>query len=187
MHTLRARKKLLRNDDGTTALEFAFIAPVFMLIVMGIIEFSIIMFTQALMESATSNTARTGKTGYSLAGLSREQQLINSVATATSALLDPNHLTVSMKVYSSFDSVGDPEPYNDTNHNGMYNTGEPYTDVNGNGQWDNDMASAGAGNANDIVVYTVSYPWHIMTPIISRIIGDTFTISARSVVKNEPW
>lgn len=187
MQSKNTRRKIIRDNEGTTALEFAMITPVFMLIMMGIIEFSLVMFTQAIMESATGNTARTGKTGYSEGQLSREQQLINSVATRTSALLDPTKLTVSMRVYPSFDSVNDPEPYTDSNHNGMYNSGEPYTDVNGNGQWDNDMASAGAGNANDIVVYTVSYPWRIMTPILSNIMGTTYNVSARAVVKNEPW
>lgn len=187
MQQIGPRKNVLGNNDGATAIEFAFIAPVMLLIMMGIIEFSLIMFTQAIMESATGNTARTGRTGYAVPGMSREQQLINSVATATSALLNPNHLSVTMQVYPSFDRVNDPEPYTDSNHNGMYNSGEPYTDINGNGQWDQDMAAAGAGGANDIVVYTVSYPWHVTTPIINRIIGTTFTISARSVVKNEPW
>lgn len=181
------RRRLLTSKDGLTTVEFAFIAPVMMLLMMGIIEFSMIMFTQAVMESATSNTARMGKTGYTAPGLTRQQQLINNVAARTAGLLDQNHITVTMKTYDSFDNVDDPEPFIDANSNGMYNPGETYTDINGNGQWDQDMSSAGAGNANDIVVYTVTYPWPVTTPLVNTIIGSIFNISARMVVKNEPW
>jgi hypothetical protein len=179
--------RLLKDRDGITALEFAFVSPVMLLLMMGVIEFSMIMFTQAVMESATGNTARMGKTGFTAPGVSRQDQLVNNVIARTAGLLDPNLIDVDTTTYPSFDSVHDPEPYIDSNGNGMYSAGEPYTDINGNGQWDEDMGSAGAGNANDIVVYTVSYPWSITTPVISAIIGNVYTINARTVVKNEPW
>jgi hypothetical protein len=67
--------------------------------------------------------------------------------------------------------------------------GETYTDVNGNGNWDPDEGSSGSGNAGDVVVYTVSYPWTITTPIMSSLIGanGTYAITAHAVVKNEPY
>ncbi len=182
------RLLLSRNDDGTTAIEFAMLSPVMLLFILGIIEFSLIMFTQTVMESATSTTARIGKTGaVDGSSLSREEQLIENVASRTAGLLDRENIQVSMTTYSAFNNVNRPEPFIDANGNGFYNTGETYTDINGNGQWDEDMGSAGAGQANDIVVYTVSYPWPIMTPIVSSILGNSFPLTARTVVKNEPW
>jgi hypothetical protein len=62
-----------------------------------------------------------------------------------------------------------------------------FIDINGNGSWDADMGQAGLGNPGDVVVYTVSYPWPIVTPIISAIIGSTYTITTRTVVRNEPY
>lgn len=186
-HNNAHRRGLLGNNEGIAALEFALIAPTFILIIMGVIEFSLIMFTQATIESATSNTARMGKTGYTAPGVTRQQMLIDNVAERTAGLLDPANISVTMTTYSSFDNVNDPEPYLDDNGNGFFDPGETYTDINGNGQWDQDMGAAGAGAANEIVVYTVSYPWPITTPIVSAIIGDTFPINGRMVVKNEPW
>ena len=181
------RPRMLRDERGITTLEFAFLAPVLMLFIMGIIEFSLIMFTQAVMESATGNTARMGKTGFTTPGITRQQQLINNVVSRTAGFLDPNKISVNMRVYPNFDNVNDPEPYTDANGNGHHDNGETYTDINGNGQWDEDMGAAGAGNAKDVVVYTVSYPWPIMTPVIKAIIGNTFNVTARTVVKNEPF
>jgi Flp pilus assembly protein TadG len=187
-HRPYLRSQFYHNQHGTTAIEFAMLSPVIILFILGIIEFALIMFTQTVMESATGITARTGKTGdVNSSSLSREEQLIENVANRTAGLLDRNSLTVTMTTYSTFNNVDRPEPFIDANGNGFYNNGETYTDVNGNGQWDEDMGVAGAGGANDIVVYTVSYPWQIFTPVVSTIIGQTLVLSARTVVKNEPW
>ena len=180
-------QKLHRNQQGVTALEFAMVAPVLVLFMMGIVEFSLIMFVSGVMEAATSSTSRLGKTGYTAPGSSRQDQIIANITNMTTGLLDPSKLVVTTKVYSSFSNIGKPEPFIDSNGNNAYNTGESYSDVNGNGQWDADMAQAGLGNANDIVVYTATYPWSIATPVISSIIGTVFPISARMAVKNEPY
>jgi TadE-like protein len=179
--------RLLRSARGVTTLEFAFIAPILFLFIMGIVEFSLIMFVLATMESATDFTARTGKTGYTAAGLSREQTIINSIQSRTAGLLDPTKIVITYTIYPSFNNVNGPEPFTDTNHNGVYDEGEPFVDINGNGVWDADMGAAGLGNPGDVVVYNVSYPWHIMTPIVSVLTGDPYMLTVRTVVKNEPF
>ncbi len=182
----RLTSSLVRCDSGVTTLEFALIAPVFLLMVMGIIEFAMIMFTAVVLESATNETSRLGKTGYIAPGSTRQQEIINNVISHTTGLLDPNKITVSTEVYANFNNIGQPEPCL-TQKCGGGVAGTDYVDVNGNGHWDQDMGAAGLGNAGDVVVYTVSYPWSIMTPIVSAVIGNTLTLTARTVVRNEPY
>jgi hypothetical protein len=175
-------------ERGIAALEFAFVMPVFVLILMGIIEFSLIMFTSAVLESATNNTARLGKTGYTEANMTREQLIIANIKARTTGLLDPAKIAINTEVYATFPEVGQPEPcITPSNPPCSGIAGTNYVDVNGNGQWDADMAAAGHGAAGDVVVYTASYPWPIFTPGIQLLIGNTFTISSRTVVKNEPF
>lgn len=184
----QSRTTLLRDKSGITALEFALIMPVFLLMVMGIIEFSSIMFTTAVMESATNITSRLGKTGYVAEGTTREQQIIDSVANRTAGLLDPQKITIESKAYTNFDKIGQPEPCLSPNVSPCPGTpGVNFVDINGNGTWDADMGKAGLGNAGDVVVYTVTYPWPVMTPLIGSIIGNTFNITVRTVVRNEPY
>lgn len=186
LHTAR---RFGRDHQGVSALEFAILAPVLLLILFGVLEFAMIMLLTNILENATAITSRLGKTGYSEAGSSRSATILDAVKARAGNLIDPEQLSISSKYYAQFDQIGDAEPWNDTNHNGVPDPGE-YTDVNGNGHWDADMGTAGYGNAEDIVVYTVSYPWPIMTPIMREIIGDTngnFTIRAHAVVKNEPY
>lgn len=178
----------LRDESGIAALEFAMITPVLLLMLMGIIEFSMIMFTTAVMESATNITSRLGKTGYVAEGSTREQQILDSVAHRTAGLLDPEKITIDSKIYSDFSKIGQPEPCLDPTSSPCPGTsGVNFVDINGNGMWDADMGKAGLGEAGDVVVYTVSYPWPIMTPFIGSIIGNPFTLTVRTVVRNEPY
>jgi Flp pilus assembly protein TadG len=177
-------------EAGVTAVEFAIIAPVLLLLLMGILEFALIMLAANVLESATTISARLGSTGFATGGgISRQQTILNSIDAHAGTLLNVNNVTITSESYTQYDQIGQPEPYTDTNHNGQYDPGEPYVDVNGNGQWDADMGTAGLGNSGDIVVYTVSYPWAIMTPIMSNLIGTggIYTITTHAVVKNEPY
>lgn len=181
--------RLGRDRDGVTAIEFAVLAPTFMLILMGVIEFAMIMMMYNIMEGATAISSRLGSTGYTADGLTRQQTIINVITDRAGSLVDPTKLTVTSKFYKQFDQIGDPEPFIDSNHNGGRDAGETYTDVNGNGQWDSDMGASGYGSAGDIVVYSVTYPWPIVTPIISELISTdgNFNITTHAVVKNEPY
>lgn len=170
-------------------IEFAFIAPVLMLFICGIVELSLVMYVQSVIEGATTLTSRLGKTGYIEGGQSRETTIMNALQVRAGTFLDPTKVTITSKFYGQFDQIGDEEPYIDTDHDGRYDTGETYTDVNGNGHWDADMAAQGYGDANDIVVYTVTYPWKINTPMVSQFFSNDgeLTLSASAVVKNEPY
>jgi Flp pilus assembly pilin Flp len=186
----RVFSRFTRARDGVTAVEFALLAPVLMLMMFGIIEFSLIMVAYNTMEGATAISSRLGKTGYTASGLTRQQTIINAIDDRAGSLIDISRITVASKFYKQYDQINDPEPYIDANGNSSYDAGENYTDINGNGAWDADMGSSGYGSAGDVVVYTVSYPWALMTPIISRIIGNeagAITITTHAVVKNEPY
>jgi Flp pilus assembly pilin Flp len=182
-------RRFRHSQSGVTAIEFAIIAPVLMLLLMGIVEFALLMMVYNVMEGATSISSRLGKTGFSAAGVTRAQTILNSIDARVGDIIDSQKLTVTSKFYKQFDQINDPEPYIDTNGNGSHDSGETYTDINGNGQWDSDMGSSGYGSAGDVVVYSASYPWPITTPIMRELIGTDgiFTITTRAVVKNEPY
>ena len=128
-------------------------------------------------------------------------------------LIDLDEATITTSVYTSFSVIEDGEPYTDLPDipnagdppNGQYDgpgtagapaAGEPFSDMNCNGVRDGPGASdTGVGDAGDIVVYTVTYYWNIMTPIIGQWLGEPdpdnagryrIPMSASVVVKNEP-
>ena len=182
------RNSFKGGNKGTAAVEFALIAPILCLFLFAIIEISVVMVANGILESAVRQAARAGLTGYTPVGLTRDAYILQQVK-ANLIFLDQTKLTMTNKVYQDFPNIGQPEPFTDSNGNGIYNLGEPFTDMNGNGQWDSDMGASGAGAAGAVVVYKVTYPWKIVTPMLSKFFSSTgdFNISASMVVRNEPF
>jgi len=185
-----ARPRLWRRaaeDGGKAAIEFAFIAPVFLGMIGAIMEFSGIMFIQALLEGSAREASRYGITGAFPEGISRAEMIEQIVEENTFGLVDTDELHMEILVYDSFSAVGQPEPFTDENGNGFYDVGEPFSDINGNGAWDDDMGASGLGGPGDVVVYRMSYDWPIMIPLFRPFFGDTVTLRANIAVRNEPF
>ena len=52
------KQKLLKNQEGATAVEFALVLPFLLLILFGIIEFSVILYNKAMLTNACREGAR---------------------------------------------------------------------------------------------------------------------------------
>jgi len=152
----------IRHRDGVAALEFALIAPILLLLLMGTVEFSILMYVQSVMEGAAYNASRLGKTGYAASGQTRLQNVLATINARIGGLVDTSQMNVSAISYGSWSQVPQNAPASNVQNLG------------------------GAGN---VVVYTLSYPWHIATPLMQAFLGTngTYTIQVRAVVQNEPF
>jgi len=180
--------KVQRNDDGSAAIEFAFTAPLLIMTIVAIMEFSMILFLNASLEGSLRDAARFGSTGYQPTGVDREAVIIQKIKDATLGLVTIDADNVTTLAYTDFSEVGQPEPWIDDNPaNGVYDVGESYTDVNGNGQWDADMGTPGLGGACDIVVYRVETQWHLLLGLLADYIGKPITLEASTAVRNEPF
>ncbi len=181
--------RLVRNEQGVTAIEFAVLGPVLLTMMIGIIELAMLFFVQHTIENATFNVSRMGKTGYVALESTREETIRQYLEQRTFGLLDADDIAIESKAYSGYAKVGQAEPYTDANANGQHDAGENYTDVNGNSQYDEDQGAVGQGEASEVVLYTITYPWQMITPIMNEFIGDNgaYVISATVVVKNEPY
>ncbi|MDE1915673.1 MAG: pilus assembly protein [Sphingomonadales bacterium] len=56
-------KQLASNEDANTALEFAFVAPAFIALILGTLHIALIYFAQAGLQSAVESAARLITTG----------------------------------------------------------------------------------------------------------------------------
>lgn len=197
LNTGRVRRSALRSlvcraagDRGAaTAIEFALIAPVLFILMLGTVELGLCFTADILLRNATSSAARLGRTGYVAASTTRDAMVLAQITQEAGALLTPSKLTVTSKAYGGFDDIGKPEPFTDVNGNGKRDDGESYTDVNGNGKYDLDRGKDGLGGTSQIVIYTVTYPWSFFTPLVGRMISSTGTIllTATAVIQNEPY
>lgn len=187
LRRLRRLRQLRRRQDGAVAVEFSLVLFPLLMLVLGAIEFGIVLFIGSTLESAVLEASRYGITGNEQSGFTREQRVRQIVADRTLGLLDMDKLDIDTLVYQSFGDIGQPEPFTDNNGNGVYDQGDTFTDINGNGVWDSDMGLAGLGGPGDVVVYRIGYEWGIITPFVQKAVTDSITHEASIAVRNEPF
>jgi Flp pilus assembly protein TadG len=81
-HRVGARLRgLLRDTSGITGLEFAMIGPIFLLMVMAVLENGFTLWTQSVLDNATRDASRLLQTGQSQSGgTSFATQLCNEIS-----------------------------------------------------------------------------------------------------------
>ena len=183
---MRSVANLRPDQNGVIAVEFALVAPVLMLMLMGLFDLSYNMYTTQMLQGAIENAARNS----SIEGaVGKEAQLDAMVTTAVRAVAPTATLSFTRRAYSSFTKAGRPEDFTDVDSDGVCSKGEPFEDANGNGKWDTDGGKTGFGGARDAVLYTVVVKYQRPFPIAGLIPGQskTFTLSAATVLRNQPY
>lgn len=176
---------LPRDERGATLVEFAMVAPVLVLAVLGLMDMGYNYYIQAQLQGTVQQAARNATLERALTATS---DIDASVAEAVRKIVPSASLQFARSSYSSFADVERPEDFSDLDGNGRCNDGEPFEDANGNGTWDQDRGAQGMGGARDAVLYevTVSYPRAFG---IAGLIGlpTTFTTHSTTVLRNQPW
>lgn len=183
---MNSRPFLLRAcERGAVALEFALIAPVLTLMLVGLFEVGHGLYTRTQLQGAIQNAARSST--IEGAG-SKAAQIDQAVTAAVRAIMPSATLTFNRKSYASFSNVAQPEDFKDLDGNGTCNNGEQFEDANGNGTWDLDRGRTGFGGARDVVLYSVgiSYP---RTFGAARMFGfsENVQFTATTVLRNQPF
>lgn len=183
-------RRLARNRAGAVALEFAFVFPVFLTMIVAIMEMANHYVIGAVLESAALEASRYGITGQNFSedptDTTRAEAIDRIIRENTYNVMDPDDLVVDTLVYDNFDSYGEPEPYDDANGNGQFDAGEDYVDINGNGQWDEDQGRADLGGAGAIVVYRIRYESPGLTGLLGPFL-EGFKHQTIIAVRNEPY
>ncbi len=182
---MRRARTLSVDTRGATLVEFALIAPVLLMMLLGMFELGYNFYMQAQLQGAVQRAARSSTVQAS----SGNTHAIDDRVTAAVRAIVPNAtMTFSRRAYASFGDVDRAEDYTDVDDDGACNNGEPFEDANGNGVWDDDRGQLTGGGARDAVLYTVqvSYPRAFAA---AQMVGlsPTFTSEAVTVLRNQPW
>lgn len=178
--------RLKRDRDGVSAVEFAMIAPLLLLTLLGLFDLAHNMYTSSMLQGAIQQAARNS----TIEGAAGSSAALDGIVTRAVTRIAPGaKLTFSRKAYTNFADVSRPEDFTDVNSDGSCNLGEPFEDVNGNGSWDADRGTDGFGGARDAVLYKVTVTYPRAFPIARLMPGqsDTMTISSATVLRNQPY
>jgi Flp pilus assembly protein TadG len=179
LRKLRNRKKL--GTDGSIAIEFAFIAPAFLMLLFGILEVSLSWFGGLVLENGMQEVARMIRTGQVAAASMTQAQFRQQLCNRISGLLScaSDRLYIDVRATTTFGATTFPNPLNP---NGTFNTAMTNYNVG---------VSSKVSGVNSIVLVRAFYVWHISTPFIGQLIANMPNndrlLSASATFRNEPF
>lgn len=180
---LRLARRLCADTAGVTIVEFAIIAPVFLLMLVGMLDVGQMIYGKAILNGAVESAARSSS--LETADTSEaDAMVLDRVGTVLPGVT----IASTRSSYYDFADIERAEQWNDADGNGACNDGEAFTDENGNGGWDEDIGLEGNGGANDVVIYTVaaSYDPVFKVPFMPEQWAAR-TIEASALRKNQPY
>ncbi|WOK36968.1 pilus assembly protein [Sphingomonas sp. C3-2] len=182
---MRRLASLHRARSGSTAIEFAILAPVFLMTLMGLLELGYQTYISSVLDGAMNDAGRSSTLED---GASQVNNIDQRVKDRILEMAPGATFESSRKAYSNFADVGKPEPFNDLNGDGVRDENECYEDINGNGAFDLDRGKDGQGGADDIVNYTMTVTYPPIVPL-GKLIGwsSSNTASATTVLRNQPF
>lgn len=172
--TLRAAARFfsapLRDDRGSALVEFALVAPLFMLLLVGTIEVAIMFFASSVIEGATKEAARQIRTG-------QVQQSADPLAAFQAKLcgdlvgvIDCNEVVFTVQTFSNFSAVSMPLEYDE----------------------DGEIINPGffPGGSTAITVVRAVYRWDFMTPMMEQVLPGGLAghlLVSTVAFQNEPY
>lgn len=179
-------RQIRRNSDGATLTEFGFVAPVLILMIMGIFDMAHTQYTTALINGAMQKAGR----DLTLESAGSSESAIDARVISQVSNVVPDSATVTLTKLSHFDfsDIAEAEDFNDEDGDGICNNNEVFVDANGNGQWDADRGEAGIGGARDAVLYTATVSYPRLFPMASLAgLNENVVLEASTVLRNQPF
>ncbi len=176
-------RRLISEPKGAAAVEFALVAPVFLMLILEIFDLGQMAYGKSVLSGAVEKAARdsTLETTSTL-------QADTMVKRAVLPIIPNADITTTRTSYYDFNDIGRAEKWNDGNNNGLCDNSESFVDENGNGDWDADIGIGGNGGASDVVVYTVNVTYSpiFRIPFFPQSWNERNLI-AKAVRKNQPF
>lgn len=179
-----------RDEEGATAVEFALVAPIFLVFVLGIMDLSGFYFVQGQLQNAVeqaSRQIRVGEASIIGTGDTEKQNFRDLVCGHIHTVLINNCSTdLLVQVQSVDTSDGSGGDFGDLGDGRIDDT-----DMDGDIDWDDTNYDPGEGG--HAVVATVYYVYNFLIPQMAVLTGgavgdhDFVAISASTAFRNEPW
>jgi Flp pilus assembly pilin Flp len=178
-------RRFAKAEDGVTAVEFALVTPVLLLILMGGMDVSRSAYVSSVLYGAVQKAGR--DSSLETAG-GAAASIDSKILAVMKPLATDGVLTVSRKSHQTFARAKRAETFTDSNANNVRDAGECYEDANNNGTWDAAGGKTGLGGADDIVVYTATFTYPRTFPMAGLMgMNPNQVLSATTILRNQPF
>ncbi len=161
-----------RDRSGVSAVEFAFLAAPFLLILFAIIETSVVFIGQMTLTHATTRTARLVRTGEAATSAMTPTQFKQTICDGVDMLLDCSKLQIDLAPYAKFSDVP---------------TRAPVT----NGSLDTGGFQIAKVEPSRIMALRTFYKWPLYADMFAKYLSNlndgSFLLSSVMVIQVEPF
>ena len=181
---MRDRRSILADTGGATIVEFAFVAPILVMTLLGLFDLGYKSYVASNLQGALHEAARMGTVGDKTTA-----QIDTHIQNRLREFSRGATITITHKAYLDFSGVQVPETItNDTVPIGSYNVGDCYQDANANGVYDTDRGRSGMGSSEDVLHYSITMSYPRLFPL-TRLMGlsSTDTVTSSTVFRNQPY
>jgi len=161
----------IKDERGTSAVEFAIVATPFFLFVLGLLGLGLYFFTMSSLAYGVEAAARQIRTGQAQKSALTVSQFKNLVCLAAGSYINCNKLSVIIQSGDNWSDIT-PQPCVDSNNNMVSSTGTG-----------TDTISTYTGAASEVVLVTLCYQWDLAQSFSYLKLGKNTDGSGSAVVQ----
>jgi Flp pilus assembly protein TadG len=169
---VRAWRRFSRETRAATAVEFGLVAAPFLALLVAILQTTLVMMAQSVLQEATTQASRLIMTGQVQNGDVSQSTFKQDVCNDAAAMFSCGQITVVVQTYSSFSSPP------------SYVSGGTFTPPTPANSWS-------PGGPGAIEVVQVFYPWPVfLAPLgfnLSNLTGNQMLLIGTAAFRNEPY
>ncbi len=173
---IKVVRRFNKNEEGTTAVEFAIIGGPFFLLIFAIIETSLLFFANQYLETVVDDVARMYRTGQ-ISNISTKEDLKDELCDRVVALFDCTKIITHVDVAAKFSDLPPPPVSSDPSN---LDADGNYTPVE---RFPPEICP------EEVLQFTASYEWPIYAnysaPLVAEGLNDNALINVTAVVRNE--
>jgi len=163
-----------RSRDGSALIEFAVLAPVLFLFLMGTLEVGVMFLGDYALQNATNDAARQIRTGQVQLGSVTQQQFRQLICNEITPFLQCGaNLQIDVQTYPTFAAANYSSP------------------LQANQTLDPTLTHWQPGTECSIVLVRVFYTWPVVTPVLTSFMvnmaGSSHLLYATAAFRNEPY
>jgi Flp pilus assembly protein TadG len=169
---MKTPKRFAKAKGGSTLIEFALLAPVFFMLVIGLVEFVLFQYKTYALNHVVYEAARNLQTGEVQNSGSMATAFHDEVCEAAGPMIDCEKIIFDVRAFDAIDEISYPPVEFDDDGNPMNFVFEP-------------------GGPEQYSVVRASIHHQFVTPFMDKLfrIGPDMPaiVNAYCVVRNEPW
>ncbi|RYZ13445.1 MAG: pilus assembly protein [Alphaproteobacteria bacterium] len=169
---MRSANRLSRGEGGNVMIEFALLAPVFFMLVMGLVEFVLYQYKSYTLNHIVYESTRSLQTGQVQSATNMRQKFEEMCAESAGPLMNCEDIQWDVRSYDALNQIE-----------------YPPVEYDEQGLPKNFVFQPGGANQYSVVRATIQHSF--VTPFMDKLFqmgpDQPAIANAFCIVKNEPW